>query len=320
MRSEALALIALLAPLAACGEATTPDYAVRACLAPSVAPDPANPSAGLAAVPAGRATIGDDPMQPEEGPPREVELAAFFIDPTAVTNRQFAAFVAATGYVTYAERAEPKGSLVFFGASGMVDLNDPGQWWRFVNGASWRRPWGPGSSIDGLEELPVVHVAYEDALAYARWAGRDLPTEAEWEYAARGGRAGARYVWGDAPASDRDANVWQGIFPLQDRGADGFAARVAPVGCYAPNGFGLYDMAGNVWQWTSDLWPGAGGETPERVLKGGSFLCSDSYCYRFRPVARTGAGEGDGASHIGFRTVYRPNTEDRRTAAAGGPP
>jgi formylglycine-generating enzyme required for sulfatase activity len=280
------------------------------------------PGADMVAIPPGRMIMGARPMRAEEGPPRDVAIGGFMIGRTDVTNAQFAAFVAATGYVTRAERGDAPSSLVFVGADGPVNLGDSSQWWLIVPGASWRHPTGPGSSIEGLADLPVVHVAYEDALAYARWLGHDLPSEAEWEYAARGGVDGATYVWGEerAGAGAPKANTWQGAFPVSDSGDDGYRASPSPVGCFPPNGFGLYDMAGNVWQWTASIYhPRAGDDlapdtasfdpddplAPQRVIKGGSFLCSDIFCFRYRPAARTGASPGDGASHIGFRTVQR---------------
>jgi formylglycine-generating enzyme required for sulfatase activity len=301
-----LAPLAALLALAACGPEAGGDPPVTRCLARLATPDPATPWAGMIKLEGGSMMMGAQPMLPEEGPPRTVSVAGFWIDQTDVTNSQFAAFVAATGYVTLAERGAAPASLVFVGATKSVDLNDPAQWWRLVPGADWRRPLGPGSSIAGLDHLPVVHVAYDDALAYARWLGRDLPTEAEWEFAARGGIEDARYAWGEAPPGQgrARANTWQGLFPLQDAGNDGFVARPSPVGCFPANGYGLYDMAGNVWQWTRDRYTAdAGGSA--RVIKGGSFLCSDSFCYRFRPAARTDAAPDSGASHIGFRTVFR---------------
>ncbi|MFA5122078.1 formylglycine-generating enzyme family protein [Zavarzinia sp.] len=272
----------------------------RTCIAAPPLPDPGDPTSGMVALPAGTVQLGEGPVLPGEGPARSVAVAAFRIDATDVTNAQFAAFVAATGYVTLAERLGS--SLVFVGAEGTVNRDDPSQWWRIVGGADWRHPKGPGSSIRGKGALPVVHVAREDALAYARWLGRDLPSEAEWEYAARGGLAHARYPWGDAPSTPEHplANVWQGVFPLLDTGADGYRAEVAPVGCYPANGYGLYDMAGNVWQWTADSEP-----TGEPVIKGGSFLCSEDFCFRARPAARLGAARDTTTGHIGFRTVLR---------------
>ncbi len=276
---------------------------------------------------------GAAPQNPEEGPPRRTRVGDFRIDRTEVTNDDFGRFVAATGYVTLAERPlDPKAypglsaeqlqpsSIVFVGTG-----RGPGEWWRVVRGADWRHPQGPGSSIAGKGRLPVVQVAYADALAYAHWRGHDLPTEAEWEYAARGGLDGAAYSWGDRPLDARrpQANVWQGPFPAADAGADGYKARAAPVGCFAPNGYGLFDMAGNVWEWTKDLYaPGLDpNDTREpqgpvarvstdidanrHVIKGGSFLCADDYCFRYRPPAREAGPTDTGSDHVGFRTVVR---------------
>lgn len=274
----------------------------RQCLPDVAMPDPGAPRRGMVRLAGGAQTLGATPRLPEEVAPRRITVDPFWIDPTDVTNGQFAAFVAATGYVTRAERGPAPSSLVFVGASENVDLGNPAAWWAVVPGADWRHPGGPGTSIEGLDHLPVVHVAYEDALAYAHWLGRDLPSEAEWEYAARGGLEGATYAWGNTPPGDgvQRANVWQGIFPLMDMGTDGYKAQPSPVGCFPANGFGLYDMAGNVWQWTRD--DGANGG---HVIKGGSFLCAENYCFRYRPGARSEAAPGDGTSHIGFRTVFR---------------
>lgn len=291
--------------------------------------------------------MGSDEHYPEEAPAHLVRVDPFWIDVHAVTNRDFAAFVEATGYVTVAERqpdpddypgAQPgmmqPGALVFTKATKAVDLRNPANWWRFVPGASWRAPLGPGSRIDHRLDHPVVHVAYNDALAYAQWAGKDLPTEAEWEYAARGGLQRADYCWGDVaqPEGRPAANTWQGRFPWHNTKADGFEG-TAPVGSYAPNGFGLYDMAGNVWEWTADWWcsrharanrsscctpvnPRGGSKResldpripaapPRKVIKGGSFLCSPEYCLRYRPAARQPQTIDTAMSHIGFRCVRR---------------
>jgi len=274
----------------------------------------------------GTFVMGDDPLLPEEGAPRRVSVGPFRIDRTEVTNRQFAAFVKATGYLTAAERPlDPKvwPSLTPHQLKPSSVVFDAKQGWRIVQGADWRHPSGPGSSIEGKEDWPVVQVAHEDALAYARWRGRDLPTEAEWEFAARGGLAGKRYSWGDEPdqAGKHEANYWQGAFPHQDLGTDGYAASSAPVGCFPPNGFGLHDMTGNVWEWTGDWYrPNAVGSPPKRkeqafdpqesgvakhVIKGGSYLCSENYCFRYRPSARQAGPPDSGSSHIGFRTVVR---------------
>jgi formylglycine-generating enzyme required for sulfatase activity len=217
--------------------------------------------------------------------------------------------------------------LVFFVPEQLANMADITQWWRYVAGADWRHPEGPGSSIEGSENNPVEHVAYEDAAAYAEWAGHRLPTEAEWEYAARGGLEGAAYSWGDGydPVAGWKANSWQGSFPRQDEGLDGYHG-TAPVGCFAPNDYGLFDMAGNVWEWTADWYapgfaPGAATDPrgpgmiqaaaaapdrlPRRVIKGGSWLCAPNFCARYRPAARQPQEVDLGASHIGFRTVLR---------------
>ncbi len=284
--------------------------------------------------------MGAKPMRSEEGPPRKTHVGSFWIDTTEVTNRDFARFVSATGYVTLAERPldpiaypglaadllKPSG-LVFVGADD--PRAGPSDWWAVISGASWRHPLGPKSSIDGREMWPVVLVAWPDAMAYASWLGRDLPTEAEWEYAARGGIDNAAYAWGDDPPGKKPmANTWQGIFPLSDAGTDGYKAETAPVGCFQANGFGLYDMSGNVWEWTRDWYaPGldpddaaAAGPTEahafdpnepgiaKHVVKGGSFLCADNYCLRYRPPAREAGPTDTGSSHIGFRTVLRDAT------------
>jgi formylglycine-generating enzyme required for sulfatase activity len=335
-RIAALLALAGLAALGGCGPRETP----RVCLAGRMAPEPGGSTAGMVRLPGGVFEMGARPMRAEEGPPRPTRVDGFWIDRTDVTNADFARFVRATGYVTLAERPldpaawpglfadqrRPSG-IVFVGADGLAG-GDPGRWWRVVPGANWRHPRGPGSSIAGEDDLPVVQVAWADALTYARWLGRDLPTEAEWEYAAQGGKGPARFVWGDAPFDPRhpQANVWQGVFPSLDTGADGFKARPSPVGCFPANGYGLYDMAGNVWQWTRDAYgpnldpgardnprgpagalagdpgdPGARGH----VIKGGSFLCSPDYCFRYRPAARQPGPTDTGENHIGFRTALR---------------
>ncbi|MDZ4318579.1 MAG: SUMF1/EgtB/PvdO family nonheme iron enzyme, partial [Phenylobacterium sp.] len=228
--------------------------AQKACLADLTLPDPAEPTAGMVRLTGGIFAMGASAEHPEEGPPRQVRVGDFWIDQTEVTNAAFARFVDATGYVTQAERPLPEAaypglsaeerrpaSLVFVGAGAAG--GNPAAWWRIIPGADWRHPEGPGSSIAGKESWPVVHIGWEDAQAYARWLGRDLPTEAEWEYAARGGLDGARYAWGDDPAPKDQplANTWQGIFPVADTGEDGHKAQPAPVGCFPANGHGLYD-------------------------------------------------------------------------------
>lgn len=289
-------------------------------------------------IPGGTFRMGSDEFYPDEGPVTVRTVAPFWIDRYEVTNARFAAFVCETDYVTVAEReldpsdfpgAAPDdlvpGSMVFTPTRGPVDLRDWRAWWRWVPGASWRHPFGPDSTIDGRMQHPVVHVAYEDAVSYARWAGLRLPTEVEHEFAARGGVDGGRFAWGAEPypGGVAQANSWLGRFPYDNRGVGG----TAPVGSYPPNGYGLSDMIGNVWEWTSGVYhprhivgPGLrvdAGPRPNllsgprtdaaapaavrRVLKGGSFLCSPDYCLRFRPAARSPQSEDTGMSHIGFR-------------------
>jgi formylglycine-generating enzyme required for sulfatase activity len=269
--------------------------------------------------------MGSDDHYPEEAPSRRVAVGGFWIDRHQVSNGRFAAFVRETGYRTVAERPlDPAafpgapaenlapGSLVFTRTAGPVDLRHMDRWWTWTPGACWRHPEGPASSLAGREAHPVVHVAYEDAEAYAAWAGAALPTEAEWELAARGGLDAAPYVWGHAPEPEglRLANYWHGDFPWQP---DPGYGTTAPVGSYAPNGFGLFDMAGNVWEWTTDWYGGSEAASrdpsqpsvgiPRKVLKGGSFLCADSYCRRYRPAARRPQMIDTGMSHVGFRCV-----------------
>lgn len=307
------------------------------------------PAAGMVFVPAGSFAMGSDRHYPEEAPVHRVALDGFWMDRMAVTNRQFAAFVEATGHVTLAERAPraedypgapaemlKPGSLCFQPPPGAVDLRRPYAWWAFVHGADWRHPDGPESGIEDRLDHPVVHVAHEDAVAYARWAGKDLPTEAEWEYAARGGLDGADYAWGDelAPDGRHLANTWQGTFPWQNLAEDGFTG-TAPTGSFPANAYGLHEMIGNVWEWTVDWYaahrpsdtscctldnPRGGGReasvdpaTPEtpiprKVIKGGSFLCAPNYCQRYRPAARLAQPIDSATCHIGFRCVIRPGT------------
>jgi len=299
-------------------------------------------------IPGGTFRMGSDRHYPEEAPVHRVTVDPFWIDRTPVTNRQFREFVRATGHVTFAEIApDPKdypgalphmlfaGSLVFVPPKHPVDLRDWSQWWTFLRSANWWQPYGPGSSIRGLDDHPVVHVAYSDALIYSRWAGKDLPTEAEWEFAARGGLEGADYAWGDEfmPDSQQMANTWHGEFPHQKRSPGGFE-RTSAVKAFPPNGYGLYDMIGNVWEWTNDWYssrhqadaqkaccipenPRGGSEAdsldprqpnikiPRKVLKGGSHLCAPNYCRRYRPAARHAQPVDTSTSHVGFRCVIR---------------
>lgn len=269
--------------------------------------------------------MGSEAFYPEEGPVHEASVAPFALARHAVTNAEFAEFVDATGYLTVAEREldpadfpgaeldslEP-GSLVFRPTPGPVDLRDWRQWWAWTPVASWRHPHGPGSAVDGLDGHPVVQVAYADALAYAEWADARLPTEAEWEYAARGGLDGATYAWGEEPNDGTRANTWRGRFPYDNPRIAGGVYTV-PVGSLPANGFGLHEMTGNTWEWTSTPWtarhaspgchcgPGVSEGTGARVLKGGSHLCAPEYCLRYRPAARSQQTEDSATTHIGFR-------------------
>jgi formylglycine-generating enzyme len=256
------------------------------------------------AIPAGRFVMSENPRYPEEGPARDIAVPGFAMDAHEVTNVEFAAFVGATGYVTLAEQDPPPlagappemllpGSAVF-----QVPTADDPNWWRWVVGAQWRQPEGPGSTIEGREDYPVVQIAYDDALAYAEWAGGALPSESQWEYAARAGEPVVDTPLGSEGAPT--ANYYQGVFPQRDLGEDGYEGR-APVGCFPANGFGLYDMIGNVWEWTAEADPRAPGSA---VIKGGSFLCAANYCARYRPSARQFQERGLGTNHIGFRLVY----------------
>lgn len=304
---------------------------------------------GMVWVPGGEFTMGtnDEESYPAERPAHPVKVDGFWMDQMEVTNAQFTKFVEATGYITVAERkpdweeikkqvppGTPKppdemlqaGSLVFVRPAGAVDLRNVGNWWHWVIGANWRHPEGPGSDLKGRENYPVVHVAWEDAAAYAKWAGKRLPTEAEWEFAARGGLENKRYAWGDElmPDGKYVANIFEGDFPNRDTAADGYST-LAPVAGYPANPYGLYDMIGNAWEWCADWYSTVAYQTasdgqvnpqgpgtffdpeeptaPKRVTKGGSFLCSDHYCVNYRPSARRGTAVDTGMSHIGFRCV-----------------
>jgi len=295
--------------------------------------------------------MGSDHHYPEEAPAHAAIVEGFWIDQYAVTNEQFAQFIDATGYVTLAEippRAEEypgakpemlqPASVVFRKPAHRVDLRNHFNWWTYIPGANWRNPEGPQSSIENRAQHPVVHIAYQDAEAYANWVGKELPTEAEWEFAARGGLDGATYAWGEefTPGGKSMANTWQGEFPWQNLCADGYAG-TAPVGQFAPNGYGLFDMIGNVWEWTTDWYAARhpvtkpccgvantkGGDReqsydpqmpeikiPRKVIKGGSFLCAPNYCRRYRPAARMAQPIDTAACHVGLRLISRGKHKD----------
>ena len=307
-----------------------------------------SPTGDMLWIPGGTFRMGSNDHYPEEAPVHRVTVDGFWIDRTPVTNRQFKQFVRTTGHVTTAEIApDPKdypgalphmlyaGSLVFVPPRSAVDLRDWSQWWTFLKGADWRHPYGPKSNVKRLDNHPVVHVSLSDALAYAKWAGRDLPTEAEWEFAARGGLDGAEFAWGEQfmPRGVQMANIWQGNFPLQKLNENGYK-RTSPAGAFPPNGYGVCDMIGNVWEWTSDWYtpkheadaakpccipenPRGGREQqsydrcqpnikiPRKVIKGGSHLCAPNYCRRYRPAARHAEAMDTSTSHLGFRCVVR---------------
>ncbi len=300
-------------------------------------------------IPGGTFRMGSDHHYPEEAPAHDVRVDGFWIDRNPVTNAEFARFVAETGHRTVAEiapnaadypGARPEllvpASTVFRKPSGPVDLRNIYNWWTYVPGADWRHPQGPGSDIQGLDDHPAVHVGYPDAAAYARWAHKKLATEAEWEYAARGGLQAAEFAWGDelSPAGKMMANFWQGEFPVQNLATDGYEW-TSPVGTFPPNGYGLHDMIGNVWEWTTD-WYGSrhrpkgrgccglvnprGGAREEsfdpeatlriarKVIKGGSYLCAPNYCRRYRPAARMAHPIDTTTGHLGFRCVIRADS------------
>jgi sulfatase modifying factor 1 len=346
------------AALASCRAANDPPVTSAVTFAATV-PNATRPHApgpaGMVWIPGGEFSMGSegsaDALCDVQGitrdaqPIHRVAVAGFWMDATEVTNEAFAEFVKATGYVTVAERtptaadipgAPPEmlvaGSAVFTPPAEPVDLRNALQWWRYVRGADWRHPDGPDSTLAGRARHPVVHVAYEDAEAYAKWRGGRLPTEAEWEFAARGGLSGKLFPWGDElmPKGVHQTNIHHGPFPMKDHGADGFAG-IAPVGRYAPNGYGLYDVAGNVWEWTSDWYrpdyyatlaggvainpqgpadshdPGEPG-AKKRVQRGGSFLCTSRYCSRYLVGTRGKSEVSTGSNHVGFRTV-RPSQQ-----------
>lgn len=316
-------------------------------------PEPPIKEPGMIWIPGGKFTMGTNEADAYEAekPAVQVEVKGYWIDTHEVTNAEFAAFVEATGYITVAERKPeweelkkqlppdtPKpadlilvpGSMVFSPPPYAVPTHDISLWWKWVDGANWKLPEGPGSSIEGKENHPVVHIAFEDAEAYAKWVGKRLPTEFEWEFAARGGVNGKRFAWGDelTPNGQYLANTFQGVFPHQNDGTDGFLG-TAPVGTFAPNSFGLYDMIGNVWELTADWYDALkyarlAGQAPkldagmnpcynpdnpyamERVMKGGSYLCAANYCVNYRPSARQGTAYDSGTSNVGFRLVKDP--------------
>lgn len=325
-------------------------YRVAGLQLPDTLPIAGSGFEGMKWIPGGEAFMGavDNEGRSDEYPQHRVQVDGFWMDETEVTNAQFQKFVAATGYMTTAEKAvdwnelkkqlppgTPKphdsllvaASLVFTSPAGPVSLNDASQWWRWVKGANWRQPKGAGSTIKGKENYPVVHVSWEDAQAYCKWAGKRLPTEAEWELAARGGKGETIYPWGDekVEAARPKANTWQGVFPIENTAWDGHTG-VAPVKTFAPNSYGLYDMAGNVWEWCSDWYrsdwyeqvknnvqnnPVGPAESfdpmeptvPKRVVRGGSFLCHDAYCKGYRVTARMKTSPDTGLEHTGFRCV-----------------
>lgn len=306
---------------------------------------------GMAFIPAGSFTMGgrSDQAYEDEFPRHDVKVSAFYMDETEVTNAQFSAFTESTGYITIAERdvdweemksqvpeGTPRppdsvlmaGSLVFQKTSQPVNLRDYAQWWKWTTGANWRQPEGPGSSIEGRMDYPVVHIAFEDAQAYAKWAGKRLPTEAEWEWAALGGNSDNKYPWGNESVENAydKANFWQGLFPYENQLADGFEGS-SPVKSFQANGYGLYDMAGNVWEWCQDKYDTrsylkdknkglvnnpTGSDryydpreplSPKHVIRGGSFLCNDSYCSGYRTARRMSSSRDSGFNHTGFRCV-----------------
>ena len=270
---------------------------------------------GMVAIPAGNYQVGSERFYPEEAPVRQVSIASFEIDLAPVTNAEFQQFVDATGYRTVSERPpdptlypdlppeeQIPESVVFLPPPPTVDRSEPLSWWALIAGADWRHPQGPDTNLDGLMQHPVVHVAFEDALAYADWVGKRLPTADEWEVAARGGLVDQDYAWGSEKTPDGRwlANVWQGPFPWQNKETDGWFW-TSPVGSFPANGYGLVDVCGNVWEWTSTPYAVPEGEQERRVIKGGSFLCADNYCHRFRPSALMGQTLDTATCHMGFR-------------------
>jgi len=270
---------------------------------------------GMVAIPAGHYQVGSDRFYPEEAPVRQISIASFEIDQAPVTNAEFLQFVDATGHQTVSERPpdptlypelppeeQIPESVVFLPPPPTVDRSEPLSWWALIAGANWRHPHGPDTCLDGLMQHPVVHVAFEDALAYANWAGKRLPTADEWEVAARGGMVDQDYAWGSEKTPDGHwlANVWQGPFPWNNQETDGWFW-TSPVGSFPANGYGLVDVCGNVWEWTSTPYAVPEGQQERRVIKGGSFLCADNYCHRFRPSALMGQTLDTATCHMGFR-------------------
>ncbi len=351
------AIVLYLASIAHSGKAQTLSGSFNTQDADSL--KSSNGPAGMVWIPGGTFLMGSDTdpqRRNDETPAHPVQVSGFWMDKTEVTNAEFAAFVDATGYITTAEKpvdweelktqlppGTPKpsdemlqpASMVFTMTSGTVDLNNYLNWWRFVPGADWRHPQGPGSSVDSIMDHPVVQVSWDDAVAYCKWAGKKLPTEAEWEFAARGNDANALYPWGNDNDLSQHANTWTGQFPNQNTAADGFI-RTAPVGSYAPNTFGLFDMAGNVWEWCSDWYradyyqtcfqtgsitdPSGPGKPFDpgqpynlvRVKRGGSFLCNENYCSSYRITARMSTSYDTGQDHSGFRCVMTPEMWDAK--------
>jgi formylglycine-generating enzyme len=334
------------------------------CAASSLTSAPA----GMKWILGGEFTMGTDDAQSQanEQPAHRVRVDGFYMDINVVTNKDFAKFASTTGYKTTAERKPDweeikkqvppgtekpddsllvPGSLVFTPPSQEVPLDDMSGWWRWTPGANWQAPEGPGSSITGKENFPAVHISWDDANAYAKWAKKRLPTEAEWEFASRGGLQGKRFPWGDdlKPGGHHMANIFQGTFPAKNLAEDGFAG-ISPVGTFPANGYGLYDMGGNVWNWCSDWYRADTHETgaqqeclvnpigpstsldpndpyaPKRVIKGGSFLCHESYCESYRPSARRGTPPDTGSSHVGFRCALSGNAPETTATAHAAPP
>jgi sulfatase modifying factor 1 len=299
--TKRLSILALASVVAGCGQSADQNargLAEQSCTGLT--------TSEMVWIPSGKFTLGENPRYGEEGPPRRVSVQGFWMDAHEVTNAQFTSFVKSTGYKSTAEQYPPTipgappemmlpGSAVFAAPTPISP-----QWWRWVVGAQWRHPSGPTDSIEGKDREPVVQITYQDASAYARWAGKELPTEEQWEFAARaGGNALPEPV--DQQGKPQ-ANYYQGVFPVKDLGSDGYLGR-APVGCFPPNAFGLYDMIGNVWEWTKSTGSRPDAREPVQIIKGGSYLCAANYCARYRPAARQFQEQSLGTDHIGFRLV-----------------